>query len=88
MRFIAEMSTIFLRLGRLFQLISDLSPRADISPINWRYFDNFLVKFLILDFSPQNSVLTPPDTRYITDISQHFPPCRGVGDLNINSINK
>ena len=46
---------------------------SDISPIFWRY----LWKYLSSNFSPRNIVLTPPNTRYIADISQHFPLCLG-----------
>ena len=42
---------------------------GDLSPIYWRY----LRKYLPSDFSPRNIVYTPPDTRYIADISRHFP---------------
>ena len=68
-RYIADISPIFCHQRRFFQNISDISLRTNISPIFWRY----LRKYLPSDFSPRNIVYTPPDTRYIADISRHFP---------------
>ena len=59
-----------LKEGKYRKKIGDISPWANISPIFWR----FLPKYLPSDFSPRNIVSTPPDTQYIADISQHFPP--------------
>ena len=62
---------------------------SDISPIYHRYFvtrgDFFKIspiylpepiyrRYLHFDFSSRNIVSTPPDTRYIGDISRYFPP--------------
>ena len=68
----------FQKIGNLFPIFCKnrryISPSryiVIISPIFWR----FLRKYLPSDFSPLNIVSTPPDTRYIADISRHFPPC-------------
>ena len=45
---IGDISLIFYHHRRFFQKTSDISPRADISPIFWRY----LRKYLLSDFSP------------------------------------
>ena len=68
-RNISDISPIFCHQRRFFQNISDISLRTDISPIFWRY----LRKYLPSDFSSRNIVLTPPDTRYIGDISPIYP---------------
>ena len=75
---IVKKSTIYLR------YITDILPPETIFSKNRRYISPsryivdilaiFLWKYLISDFSPRNIVLTPPDTWYIADISQHFPP--------------
>ena len=73
-RFIYDISSIFCRYfatrGDFFKKISYISPQANISPIFWRY----LRKYLPSDFFPRNIVSSLPNTRYITDISRHFPP--------------
>ena len=61
--------TNFLPPDAIFWKISDISPWTDISAIFWRY----LWKYLLSDFSPWNIVSTPPDTRYIGDISPIYP---------------
>ena len=66
---ISDISSIFCHQRRFFQNISDISLRTDISPIFWRY----LRKYLPSDFSSRNIVSTPPDTRYIADISPIYP---------------
>ena len=78
---ISDISPIFCHQRRFFQNISDISPRTDISPIFWRYlrkylpiYRRYLRKYLPSDFSSRNIVSTSPDTRYIADISWHFPP--------------
>ena len=57
-------------------------------PLNWRFiawcryindisvifFCRFSTIFLLFDFSSQNIMSTSPDTRYIVNISQYFPP--------------
>ena len=72
-RFIFDLSLIYRRYfatrGDFFKKISNISPCADISPIFWWY----LQKYLPSDFSPRNIVSTPPDTRYIDDISPIYP---------------
>ena len=71
---ISDISPIYHRYfstrGDFFKKIFVISPRVDISPIFWRY----LLKYLPSNFSPRNIVSTPFDTRYIVDISRHFPP--------------
>ena len=69
LRYIANISPIFCHQRRFFQKISDISPWYDISSIFWRY----LRKYLLFDFSSWNIVSTFPNTRYIADISRHFP---------------
>ena len=64
------------------QNISYFIPFWPFFPLNRRfiiwcwYIGDILMIFLPIfsDFSPQNIVSTSPDTRYIVDISWHFPP--------------
>ena len=70
LRLVADISVIYCHQKRFFHKIANLSPRADISLI----YRRFLQKYLSFNFSSRNIVSTLPDTRYIADISRHFPP--------------